>query len=157
MPTRRSPIPLVLALLVALVAAPAASAAKKNPYTAQEVCGAGYGVIDRHKLFDTGPDGVRYHLADMVLLYNASNGHNCAVTLKRHRIGKPDYVWISLATRDAGDGDGETDFEYFAGPAYVPARDICIQWHGGTEQKMVYQHATFRLYDAWKSRWSHCD
>jgi hypothetical protein len=65
--------------------------------------------------------------------------------------------WISLATRSAGDGDGKTDFKYFAGPAYVPARDKCIQWHGGTEQKMVYQHATFRLYDAWKSRWSHCD
>lgn len=151
----RTWLPLVLVLSLALIAVPAASAAK-NPYSATGLCGAGYRVIDRHGLFDIGPDGVRHHLADMVLTYNASAGRNCAVTIKRRRVGKPDYVWISLATHRAGDGDGRTNLKYFAGPAFVAARHRCIQWHGGAELKMVYHHATYTLYDAWKSGWTHC-
>lgn len=147
-----------LAVLLAVAVAPAtAAAAKKNPYTAKGVCGAGYKEIDRHKLYDTGPDGIRYRLADMVLFYNASNGYNCAVTMKKRRINKPDYLWISLETHGAGDGDGRTNLKFFAGPAYVYARDKCIVWHGGAELKFRYHNVWWNLYDAWRSRWSHCD
>ena len=148
-------IPFALALAVPLVAASSVSAAK-NPYTAAGLCGPGFRQIDHHALSDVGPNGVRYRLADMVLMYNASTGYNCAVTLKRHRIGKPDYVWISLQTHRAGDGDGRTNLKYFAGPAKVYARHRCIVWHGGASEKMVYHHATYTLYDAWRSRWTHC-
>jgi hypothetical protein len=151
-----------LAVLVAFVPIPgAASAAQRNPYTAREVCGPGFGVIDRHPLYDVGHDGRSHHLAGIVLLYNASTGYNCAVTMKRRRIGKPDYVYVSLATRPAApgnaDGDSGSGLKYFAGPTYVPASQKCVQWHGGTKQRFRYQHATTWLDAAWKSRWSHCD
>jgi hypothetical protein len=148
-------LPFALAVLLSLVVAAPTSAAR-NPYSAQGLCGAGYHRIDHHSLSDVGPDGVRRHLAEMVLMYNPSSGYNCAVTLKTYRVGKPDYVWISLQTHRAGDGDGTTNLKYFAGPAKVYARHRCILWHGGAEERVTYHHATYRLYDAWRSRWTHC-
>jgi hypothetical protein len=148
-------IALALGLAASLVVTASTSAAA-NPYSAKGLCGAGYRQIDHHALSDVGPDGARHRLADMVLMYNASTGYNCAVTIKRHRVGRPDYVWISLQTHRDGDGDGRTNLKYFAGPAKVYARHRCIVWHGGAQEKMVYHHATYTLYDAWRSRWSHC-
>ena len=147
---------IVLAVLATFAVAPSVASAKKNPYTAKGVCGAGYKEIDRHKLFDTAPDGRRLRLADMVLMYNAANGNNCAVTIKKRRINKPDYLWISLASRTAGDGDGETDLKFFAGPAYVHAPGKCIQWHGGAQLRYPPGGRWYTLYDAYKSPWEHC-
>lgn len=153
MRSHRLLLTLALALPLALVAVPSAAAKKRNPYTAKEVCGSGYSAIDRVKLFDTAPNGRRYHLSTMVLMYNPSNGYNCATNLKRHRIGKPDYIYISLKTRKAGDGDGQSNFKYFAGPAYVYARDRCIQWWGGVDLKFRYHHNTYSLFSGWRSNW----
>jgi len=147
---------ILLAALLGLAVTASPAAAIKNPYTATGVCGAGYSVIDRHKLYDTHPDGRRIHLADMVLTYNTATGKNCAVTMKRFRVGKPDYMWISIQTRRAGDGNSAQNLQYFAGPSYVFARHRCIVWHGGAELDVTYHHAHYTLYDAWRSKWSHC-
>jgi hypothetical protein len=53
--------------------------------------------------------------------------------MKRFRVGKPDYMWISIQTRRAGDGNSAQNLQYFAGPSYVFARHRCIVWHGGAE------------------------
>lgn len=160
----RTVLPLALAAGSLVVpGATATAAAKKNPYTATEVCGAGYRVIDRHKLVDSNWGR---HLADVVLTYNARTGKNCAVTLKRYRVGLnadrgvSDFLTVTLATRPLNDanvnGDGD-NYKYFAGPVYVSARGKCVQW-SGSASLLVPANWTPRGYfnSAYKSRWEHC-
>ena len=68
----------------------------------------------------------------------------------------PDYLYVSLATRETGDGDGGVNFGYFAGPAIVLARDKCVQWWGGTQQKLIKWHSVTWLHSGWRSPWEHC-
>ena len=166
MRTRLAGITLVVATLLSLLAAQAATA-RKNPYTAKGVCGQGYNVIDRHRLYDTNPaTGRRVRLAVVVLTYNSGNGYNCAVTLKRYRVGKKrrvfgDFLSVSLAARPLSDDtvDGDSgNFKYFAGPTYVPARRRCVQWAGGATLLMPPNFEPRGYYEAAsKSRWEHCD
>ena len=110
------------------IAQPAAASAKRNPYTAEQVCGAGFHKIDKHKLYS----GSRYTtlLATTFLLYNGSTGRNCAVTMKRRFIGKPTYTTVSLKVKgkrrpwvvDYG------NFKYYAGPVYKTAPGRCVRW-----------------------------
>jgi hypothetical protein len=165
MRTRLVRIALVLAALLSVIPAQPSSA-RKNPYTAEGVCGPGYEVIDRHRLYDINPaTGRRVRLAAVVLTYNSGNGHNCAVTMKRYRVGKKrpvfgDHLSVSLAARPLSDAttDGDAgNFKYYAGPTYVPARNRCVQWSGSAtlllppniEPRGYYQ-------SAFKSRWEHC-
>lgn len=165
MRTRLLGIALVVAGLLSLVAVQAATA-RKNPYTAEGVCGPGYRVIDRHRLYDINPaTGRRVRLAAVVLTYNPGNGYNCAVTMKRYRVGKKrpvfgDHLSVSLAARPLSDAtvDGDAgNFKYFAGPTYVPARSRCVQW-AGSATLLMPPNITPRGYlnDAFKSRWEHC-
>ena len=159
-------IPLLCAALVGLMAIPSTAFAKKNPYTAAGVCGPGYKAIDRHRLHDTNSEtGRPILLATVVLTYNSATGKNCAVTMKRYRVGKAvrtfgDHLYVSLAARPLGpttaDGDSG-EFKYYAGPVYVPARDRCVQWGGGAEL-LVPANWVPRGYfnSAYKSRWEHC-
>ncbi len=66
----------LIAVAVAFVAAshPATAAAEPNPYTAEQVCGAGFSEIDKHRLYS----GSRHttHLATTFLLYNGATGQN---------------------------------------------------------------------------------
>jgi hypothetical protein len=158
---------LSVALLGALFVPSAATARKKNPYTAAGVCGSGYRVIDRHRLYDHNPySGKRVLLAAVVLTYNRFNGYNCAVTMKRYRVGKArkrgidDWLYVSITARrpgpDVADGDSG-NFKYFAGPTYVPARDRCVQWQGGAELLLPPNFVPRGRYnDGYKSRWEHC-
>ena len=101
---------LLCAALAVLLAIPAAASAAKNPYSAAGVCGLGYRVIDRHRLYATNPsNGNRVLLATVVLTYNSAQGTNCAVTMKRYRVGKAapvfgDHLGVSLAARPLGPG-----------------------------------------------------
>jgi hypothetical protein len=120
----------VIGCAVALVAIalPATASAKRNPYTAEQVCGAGFYKIDRHKLYS----GSRYttHVATTFLLYNAASGRNCAVTMKRRFIGTPTTTVVSLKVKgkkrpwvfDQG------QYKYYAGPVYRSAAGRCVRW-----------------------------
>ena len=161
---------LILAACAATIAAlgvPAAASAKKNPYTAAGVCGPGYRVIDRHRLWDyNSSNGNKVTLATVVLTYNSANGNNCAVTMKRYRVGKrrrggiDDWLYVSLAARPLSDATVEGDsgnFKFFAGPVYVPARNRCVQWGGGASLLVPANHTPRGHYNsAYKSRWEHC-
>lgn len=89
----------LIACAVALIAIahPATASAKRNPYTAEQVCGAGFYRIDKHKLFS----GSRHttHLATTFLLYNEGTGENCAVTMKRRFIGQRTTTGVSLKVK----------------------------------------------------------
>ena len=115
---------------VALVASalPATAAAKRDPYTAEQVCGAGFYKIDKHRLY-TGSSHTTL-LAATFLLYNGTTGRNCAVTMKRRFIGKPTSTGVSLKVKGKRrpwvvDQDA---YKYYAGPVYRTAPGRCVRW-----------------------------
>ena len=116
------------AVALMAIALPAAASAERNPYTAVQVCGAGFYKIDKHKLYS----GSRYTtlLATTFLLYNGSTGKNCAVTMKRQFIGKPTSTGVSLKIKGKKrpwvvDQDM---YKYYAGPVYRSAAGRCVRW-----------------------------
>lgn len=152
-----------LVVLAAVATLPATAAAKKNPYTAERVCGAGYKPIDRHKLVDSNHGKL---LAEIVLTYNPATGKNCAVNLKRYRAGKAetynDWLYVTLYTRPLSNPENldqdKGDFKWFAGPVYVSARDKCVQWGGGADLIVPANHTPRgSYYSHFRSRWSHCE
>jgi hypothetical protein len=154
--------PLLIAL-VAVSALPAtASAKKQNPYTAAGVCGPGYKPIDRHKLVDSNHGKL---IAEIVLTYNAATGKNCAVNLKRYRVGVAekynDWMYVTLYTRPlrnpANLDSDKGDFNWYAGPVYVSARDKCVQWGGGADLIVPANWSPRgKFYSHFRSRWTHC-
>jgi hypothetical protein len=119
---------LVGAAVLIAIALPASASAKRNPYTAEQVCGAGFYKIDRHRLYSGSSHTTL--LAATFLLYNASSGKNCAVTMKRRFIGTPTTTSVSLKVKgkkrpwvvDFG------KFKYYAGPVYRKAPGRCVRW-----------------------------
>ena len=110
------------------IAHPATASAKRNPYTAEQVCGAGFYKIDRHRLYSGSSHTTL--LAATFLLYNGSSGQNCAVTMKRRFIGQPTTTGVSLKVKgkkrpwvvDQG------SYKYYAGPVYRKAPGRCVRW-----------------------------
>jgi hypothetical protein len=137
------------ALAVVAIALPATASAKRNPYTAVQVCGAGFAKIDKHRLYSGSSHTTL--LAATVLLYNASTGRNCAVTMKRRFIGKPTYTTVSLKVKgkrrpwvvDYG------NFKYYAGPVYRHAPGRCVRW--GATVKTPFGE------DSFISPFGHCE
>ncbi|NRQ40546.1 M23 family metallopeptidase [Nonomuraea sp. NN258] len=99
-----------------------------NPYTPQEACGSGYGVVDSAGL---GTSGTVY------LLYNSGNGNNCVVTMKSTSLGTPTattaYLEVQGSTRKTDSGN----YGYYAGPVYAYAPGKCVRW-GGKAGSSVY-------------------
>jgi hypothetical protein len=91
-----------------------------NPYTAAEVCGAGYSVIDSHGL--TG--GTTY------LLYNAGSKKNCVTTLKSTSLGQKTAVSAHLQVQGSSAVTDSGNFDYYAGPVSQAAGATCVKWGG---------------------------
>ncbi|MEV4381458.1 serine/threonine protein kinase [Streptosporangium sp. NPDC049644] len=100
---------------------PAAAAQRSNPYTPTQVCGSGY-YVQRSVQFG---GGTTYQL------YNTSSGTNCAVTMKTADVGKATQVWVTLEAQGGGAKTERGNFEYYAGPVYVPAKGKCVRISGG--------------------------
>ncbi|GAB3140055.1 serine/threonine-protein kinase [Microbispora hainanensis] len=110
------------------------AAPKPNPYTAAGVCGSGYGVVDSHS----------YGSATTYLLYNASNGYNCVITMSKYVV--PGKIKMSAVLKVQG-GSSKTDsgsYTTYAGPVRLPAKSKCVIWGGGYGST------------SWSSAWSHC-
>ncbi|MCK2218693.1 M23 family metallopeptidase [Actinomadura sp. ATCC 31491] len=91
-----------------------------NPYTAEEVCGSGYAVIDSAAL--TG--GRTY------LLYNSGNGYNCVVTLKSTNLGSASAVSAFLEPQGESRTTDSGSYAYYAGPVRRDAAGQCVRWGG---------------------------
>ncbi|GID94045.1 CHAP domain-containing protein [Amorphoplanes digitatis] len=104
-----------------------------NPYSAGGVCGAGYGVVDRHALAG----------ATVYLTYNNDLGKNCVVTLADDVDGQV-AMKATLAVQGGASDSNSGSFTYYAGPVYADAPDACVTWGGG------YKGST------WTSDWTHC-
>ena len=96
------------------------SSTPTNPYTAAEVCGSGYSVIDSQAL--TG--GTVY------LLYNSSNGYNCVATIKSTSIGTESATSAMLQVQGKTAVTDSGDYGYYAGPVRASAADTCVKWGG---------------------------
>lgn len=92
-----------------------------NPYSAEQVCGSGFSVIDSHEL---GSAGTAY------LLYNASTKANCVTTLKASSLGEKTAVsaFLEVQGKDRVTDSGE--FDYYAGPVTDAAGSTCVKWGG---------------------------
>ncbi|GAB3900865.1 hypothetical protein GCM10027612_63270 [Microbispora bryophytorum subsp. camponoti] len=98
------------------------------------MCGGGYAVVDSHS----------YGQATTYLLYNASNGYNCVITMSKYVV--PGKIKMSAVLKVQG-GSSSTDsgsYTTYAGPLRLAAKGKCVIWGGG------YGTA------AWSSAWSHC-
>ncbi|MFG2059529.1 protein kinase [Micromonospora sp. NPDC048930] len=117
-----------------------AAAPKPNPYTATQVCGSGYQVIDSATLTANGVRKGRVYL-----LYNTSNGYNCVVTLKDVNVGVATstsaYLEVQGKTRQTESGS----YKYYAGPVRAGAPGVCVKWGGSTGGA------------SYNSPWEHCD
>ncbi|MFI9552480.1 M23 family metallopeptidase [Nonomuraea endophytica] len=99
-----------------------------NPYTPEQVCGDGYGVVDSAAL---GTSGTVY------LLYNNSNGNNCVVTLKKTSLGTASAVAAYLEVQGSARITDSGNFSYYAGPVRAAAPGKCVKW-GGKAGTAVY-------------------
>jgi serine/threonine-protein kinase len=117
------------------------SAAATNKYTPKAVCGSDSSVIDQAAL--RGADGTL--LGHVYLLYNASTGKNCTVTLKTAGVGKATAASAYLEVQGAARVTDSGNFEYYAGPVRAKAAGVCVKWGGSIEDA---------TYD---SPFEHCD
>ncbi|GAA3590419.1 M23 family metallopeptidase [Nonomuraea rosea] len=104
-----------------------------NPYTAAQVCGSGFAVIDSAAL--TG--GRAY------LLYNKGNGYNCVVTLKTANVGKASSVSAFLEPKGTSRATNSGSFSYYAGPVKRSAPGKCVKWGGSvgsSSYTSIFEH-----------------
>ncbi|MEU3734862.1 spore-associated protein A [Streptomyces sp. NPDC033538] len=125
----RKKIAAVFLSAIALIIAPLATNASATTQSgavslARSACGSAYNVTV--EVGDQGlPDRYYWH----VLLYNPSNGYNCAVLVKdsgNSNYGSPSSM--SVAIRAAG-GSWHRDsgsYTTYAGPVYVHAPSTCV-------------------------------
>ncbi|RRR97290.1 M23 family metallopeptidase [Glycomyces terrestris] len=106
-----------------------------NPYTPGEVCGSGYSQINQRALGTVGA---------VFLMYNASNGYNCVVTLKYTNVGTASAVSATLAVQGGSSTTDSGSFSYYAGPVKKSAPNTCVKWGGSVGST------------SWTSAWSHC-
>ncbi|MEV0274685.1 MAG: M23 family metallopeptidase [Hamadaea sp.] len=92
-----------------------------NPYTAEEVCGSGYDVIDSAALGTVGK---------VFLAYNSGNGYNCVVTLKYVSVGTASAVSAFLEPEGSTRTTDSGSFSYYAGPVKRSAPGVCVKWGG---------------------------
>ena len=104
---------------------PPSALAASNPYTPERVCGAGYKQVDRAELRSNGAAA-----ATVYLLYNASNGFNCVVTLKRQAIGQKSAVGAYLEVQGSKRATDAGQYAYYAGPVRAAAPGRCVRWGG---------------------------
>ncbi|MBF8185445.1 protein kinase [Nonomuraea sp. K274] len=95
--------------------------AKKNPYSATQVCGSGFSV-QRQSSFD---GGTTYQL------WNNSSSQNCVVTLKSGAdVGKKTPVKATLEVQGGSSKTDSGSYEYYAGPVTLTAKGKCVRYSG---------------------------
>ncbi|WP_206792230.1 M23 family metallopeptidase [Amycolatopsis sp. MtRt-6] len=101
-----------------------------NPYSAEEVCGDGFSVVDQQALANSS--GTAY------LLYNASTKANCVTTLKSTSLGTASAVSAFLEVQGSARVTDSGDFTYYAGPVKKTAAATCVKW-GGSVGSNTYE------------------
>ncbi|MFE9692666.1 protein kinase [Micromonospora sp. NPDC005806] len=98
-----------------------------NPYTAKQVCGSGYQVVDSATLTANGVRKGRVYL-----LYNTTSGANCVVTMKDTDVGRATTVSTYLEVQGKARNTDSAAYKYYAGPVRASAAGVCVKWGGST-------------------------
>lgn len=121
---------LAMAGMAALTTATTASAAPAGTTaTYNGACGSGYSVVNLAEITGKGT---------VYLTYSKTTGKNCAVTV-RNTTGSPVYMFTYLAPTD-GSADpayDSGDYTSYAGPVYLAAKGLCVDWGGTIENVSV--------------------
>jgi len=107
-----------------------------NPYSAEEVCGSGFSVVDSQAL---GTSGTAY------LLYNSTTKANCVTTLKAVSLGTASPVSAFLEVQGSARTTDSGSFDYYAGPVKKTADSTCVKWGGSAGS------------NSYESGFEHCD
>jgi hypothetical protein len=116
-----------------------ANASDVNPNSASALCGSGYKVVDHH-----ATEGAFY----TYLLYNSSNGKNCAVTLKQKSLTTKNTTDVYLISANGKTAEDFGSYTSYAGPIYLSAPGECVKYGGS-----VMYGNTIYTYD---SNWEAC-
>ncbi|GAA3530013.1 M23 family metallopeptidase [Amycolatopsis ultiminotia] len=100
-----------------------------NPYSATEICGTGFSVLDQQAL---GTAGTAY------LLYNATSKANCVTTLKATSLGTASPASAFLEVKGSARTTDKGSYTYYAGPVKKTAGKTCVQW-GGSVGSATYE------------------
>lgn len=111
-----------------------------NPYSATQVCGSGYKVIDSAVLKTS--TGV---VKGRVYLLYANSGKNCVVTMKTASVGKKTATAAYLEVKGKSRVTDSGSFAYYAGPISAAAAATCVKWGGSVGAA------------AYASPFEHCD
>ncbi|WP_406004934.1 spore-associated protein [Streptomyces sp. NBC_00637] len=107
------------------LASPASAAPNTTP---QKVCGSGYKTVNSAAVGSLGT---------VYLAYNAANGNNCVVTIRKNPGTAVDMsAWIYVPDTNEGDDD-YGPYTSYAGPAYVIGKGHCVDWGGGIANTYV--------------------
>jgi hypothetical protein len=117
----RTKLALGAAAVAAALAVPS-SASAANPYTGQQICGAGYSLAKSYPLRSN--DGAVLLGTLQVLQKTAGTNRSCGVLLKERQIGVATYTSVNIARyrNDPANVNWVGDsgnFMYYAGPVYV--------------------------------------
>ncbi|MFL1378430.1 spore-associated protein A [Nocardiopsis protaetiae] len=115
------------------LASPASAAAPFAPYNG--ACGSGYSVVNHADVALKGT---------VFITYNASNGYNCAIAIRRGGSGR---IPISVGIKRTNDGDDKYvqeggQFLSYAGPVYLRAAGQCIDWYGFIDGRRIHRTGT---------------
>ncbi|MFC0030572.1 protein kinase [Micromonospora chaiyaphumensis] len=121
--------------------APAPTGSKatpKQPYSATQVCGSGYQVIDSATLTAGGVRQGRVYL-----LYSTASSANCVVTLKDTDVGRATTVTAYLEVQGKARHTESGGYQYYAGPVRATAAGVCVKWGGsagGASYASAFEH-----------------
>ncbi|WP_433794913.1 serine/threonine-protein kinase [Actinoplanes sp. CA-252034] len=90
------------------------------------ICGNGYQVIDSKKLATSA--GVLR--GTVYLLYRASGGKNCVVTIKADTLDEKTSMSAKLEVQGSAPVADSGTFQYYAGPVTATASKTCVKWSG---------------------------
>ncbi|GAA4588176.1 serine/threonine-protein kinase [Actinoplanes octamycinicus] len=112
-----------------------------NKYTPTQVCGSDFTVSDQHNLKSAA--GVVK--GKIYLLYRASDGSNCVVTMRTAGLAKKGAASAFLEVQGKSGKTDSGSFQYYAGPVTAVAKATCVKW-GGSVGTL-----------SWTSGFEHCD
>ncbi|SEM28146.1 hypothetical protein [Nonomuraea pusilla] len=130
---------------VAALATAAGLVTAAAPANAAGPCGAGYRLLDRVRPVTSAGGATGGYL---YVYWNGSTGKSCAVVRPIDAwAGKVVDIAVAISTSTASDSDVSESgkgYRYYAGRAYVSARNTCINVYGGVLYGDVVYTGSYR-------------
>jgi len=117
-----------LTLVLAPLATDASASTRSDAVSlAKSACGSGYTTT-----VEADFQGIPKQYYWYVLLYNSSNGNNCAMQIKDSSntdYGKASKIGVGIKVSGGSWQEDDGNYTKYAGPVYVHAPDACVYLH----------------------------